>query len=63
MKAKMAKQIFLLVLICMIAGSRKIYAESVMPLSQTQALGLAESDDYRKVKSKIALKEVKYKER
>lgn len=62
MKAKMAKQIFLLVLICMIAGSRKIYAESVMPLSQTQALGLAESDDYRKVKSKIALKEVKYKE-
>lgn len=41
MKAKMAKQIFLLVLICMIAGSRKIYAESVMPLSQTQALGLA----------------------
>lgn len=62
MKAKMAKQIFLLVLICMIAGSRKIYAESVMPLSRTQALGLAESDDYRKVKSKIALKEVKYKE-
>ena len=62
MKAKMAKQIFLLVLICMIAGSRKIYAESVMPLSQAQALGLAESDDYRKVKSKIALKEVKYKE-
>ena len=62
MKAKIAKQIFLLVLICMIAGSRKIYAESVMPLSQTQALGLAESDDYRKVKSKIALKEVKYKE-
>ena len=33
-----------------------------LPLAQALALGMSESDDYRKIKSKIALKEVKYKE-
>lgn len=67
MEKRKEKKLFILLVICMIAGGclqQDTYAavSKNLPLAQALALGMSESDDYRKIKSKIALKEVKYKE-